>query len=417
MSKHHHSSDHGSTSGGITPAVRSGAGASEGIATMRRVHRRWTIAAGIVGLAAIPAVVMAASLGTFENRNKVSLPTSLVRKVGTVQCGFVGGHWVPGTVVSGHTSSGHRWFITRAQQATNYRVAARSAHPATRARALLTAAARYHRLAVAGSRPGHACATLRAPVSEPVSSIVPMPSGTMPGWTQVFADDFSQNVPLGSFPAAVAGLWGNSYADGTGTTLVNGAPKGQYWPSKTVSESGGTLNIHVHTENGIPMSAALLPTIAGATGPGGGQTYGRYTFRFKVDAVPGYKVAFLLWPDTTPNGGPGNGEIDFPEFNFNSTIWGHFHRQGSTTWSDYRAVDTNVVAASGWHIATITWRPGALSYALDGHTVLAVTGSAVPDTPMHMVIQSETYTDQAALPSAGASGDLRLDWLVISKPS
>ena len=417
MSKRYRSQESDSTAVGHTPVVWPGTRTSEGIATIRRMHRRWPIAAEILGLAAVPAVVMAASPGTFVNRNKVSLPAGFVRNVGRVQCGFVGGHWVPGTTLGGRTSSGHRWFITRAQQATNYRAAARRAHPVTRARAFLNAAAIDRRLAVSGTRPRHACATLRAPVGQPVAAIVPMPNGTMPGWTQVFADNFTQSIPLGSFPAAVAGLWGNSYADGTGTTVVNGAPKGQYWPSKVVSESGGNLNIHVHTENGIPMSAGLLPTITDGAGPSGGQTYGRYTFRFKVDPVPGYKVAFILWPDTTPGGGPGNGEIDFPEFNFNSTIWGHFHRQGSTAWTDYRAVDTGVAAASGWHIATITWLPGALSYALDGRTVLSVSGSAVPDTPMHMIIQTETYTDQAALPPAGASGDLRLDWLVISKPA
>ena len=48
---------------------------------------------------------------------------------------------------------------------------------------------------------------------------------------QVFADDFSTNVPLGSFPAAVSSSWGNSYPDGWKDTTKNGT----YMPSKVVS--------------------------------------------------------------------------------------------------------------------------------------------------------------------------------------
>src|SRR5690242_12804522 len=35
----------------------------------------------------------------------------------------------------------------------------------------------------------------------------PMPVGDLPGWHQIFTDNFAANVPLGSFPAAVASKW------------------------------------------------------------------------------------------------------------------------------------------------------------------------------------------------------------------
>jgi hypothetical protein len=381
------------------------------------MQRRWSLAAAGIALVAIPAVVMAASLGAVANRNKVSLPANHVRNVGSVHCGLVGTRWLPGQLVRGPaTTSGHRWFISRAQQAANYKLAARYAHPASRARALLKAAARFHALAVAGTRPRHACATLRLPVSRPITTIVPMPSGTIPGWTQVFADDFNGSVPVGSFPAAAAGLW-YAYGDGTPDTRS----KGQYWPSKTVSESSGNLNVNVHTAGSIPMGAALLPTVPGAPGSEHGQTYGRYTFRFKVDAVPGYKTAILLWPDSENM--TADGEIDFPEFDWTGTLWGHFHRRAtcSTCWGDYANASTKVKASSGWHIATITWLPGSLTYTLDGTTRLVVRdtpgNAVVPNTPMHMVIQTETQTTTTTLPPANASGSLRIDWLVISKPA
>src|ERR1035437_1839854 len=131
-----------------------------------------------------------------------------------------------------------------------------------------------------------------------------MPTGDIPGWHQVFADNFTQNVPLGSFPAAVASTWGNSYPDGWTDTTKNGT----YMPSKVVSIANGVMNLNLHTENGVHMVAAPVPTIPGAPGSEGGLLYGRYVIRFRADAVPGHKTAWLLWPDSET--WPADGEID-----------------------------------------------------------------------------------------------------------
>ncbi len=380
------------------------------MANTGQMHRRFAVAGGVLGILLVPAAIWAATLGTIAGRHKVALPASLIRTSGGVRCGYVGGRWVPGAVLtSPRPPAGRRWFISRVQEAANFRAAAHGATPTSHRRALLAQAVAFQRLAKTASRPGHGCSVLRAPTNPPVAPVAPMPSGTIPGWTQVFADNFTQAIPVGTFPTA-ANAW-HTYADGTPDTRA----KGQYWPSRVVSESGGTLNVNVHTAAGTPMGAALLPVVAGAPGSEGGQTYGRYTFRFKADAVPGYKTAVLLWPDSENY--LADGEIDFPEFNFTSTIWGHFHRRGATTGGDFAAKATGVLASSGWHVATISWLPNSLTYALDGHTQLSVTGAAVPNTPMHLVIQTETETDNTVLPPANASGDLRLDWLVISKPA
>lgn len=407
-------------------------------------RRRRGLLALSVGLLGVPALALSGTLTSAVTRHKIALPSHSVQRVNGLQCGLVGGRWLPGQALTGRAGPGRIWFITRAQQAANYRAVAKISHPQARARMYFARAAVFQRLAIAGTRPGHGCAILDAAATPPrpaVDPVVPMPSGNLPGWTQVFADDFSQTVPVGTFPAAVAGLWG-TYSDGTGTTSVNLAPfnglsKGLYWPSKTVSQAGGNLLVHVHSEAGlgasssllpteatVPLGAAVLPIVPGAPGPAGGQTYGRYTLRFKVDPVPGFKTAVLLWPDSGDMSGDTNsaGEIDFPEFNYTSTIFGHFHRRYVAGYpppntADFRAVNTGIAASSGWHIATITWLPNSLTYDLDGQTVLTVNGAVVPNTPMHMVIQTEPESDDATLPPAAAAGNLSLDWLVISAPS
>lgn len=233
----------------------------------------------------------------------------------------------------------------------------------------------------------------------------PMPKGNLPGWHEVFADNFTQNVALGRFPAAVAKTWGRSYTDGTKDTTKNGT----YMPTKVVSIAHGLLNIRLHSVRRVPLGAALIPTIPGAPGKDGGLLYGRYVIRFRADPVRGYKTAILLWPDS--EAWPVDGEIDFPEGDLNSDIWGYVHRQGASSATDQAGFNTRVRYAKGWHTATITWVPGRITFQLDGRTV-GTTTVRIPDTPMHLVIQAETSTG-GPVPAASAAGNVQIDWLAV----
>jgi beta-glucanase (GH16 family) len=157
------------------------------------------------------------------------------------------------------------------------------------------------------------------------------------------------------------------------------------------------------------MGAALVPTIPGARGRDGGQLYGRYVIRFRTDPVPGYKMVILLWPDS--GNWPTDGEIDFPEANLNSNIWGHVHHQGGTSGNDQTGFRTSVMYARGWHTAAINWLPGKVILQLDGRTI-GTTTTRVPNTRMHLVIQAETSTD-GSVPTPSAAGNFQIDWLVV----
>src|SRR5437764_782137 len=83
-----------------------------------------------------------------------------------------------------------------------------------------------------------------APAFAAAPSGPPMPVGDLPGWHQIFTDNFAANVPLGSFPAAVASKWTaySGFADTSG--------HGTYDPAKVISISNGVMTLHLHTENG-----------------------------------------------------------------------------------------------------------------------------------------------------------------------
>lgn len=235
---------------------------------------------------------------------------------------------------------------------------------------------------------------------------VPMPVGDLPGWRQVFTDDFTGSVPVGQFPAAVSSKW-RVYLDGWKDTSKNGT----YSPSKVVSIQNGVLNKYLHTEGGLARVAAILPIIPGANSSGG-LPAGRFAVRFRADAVPGYKTAWLLWPDSEV--WPRDGEIDFPEGDLDGTISGFMHRQGATSGGDQDAVSTTARYTS-WHTAIIEWTPGRCRFILDGQVILDKT-SRVPNTSMHWVIQTETDLSGQA-PSPTAAGNVQIDWVAVWVPT
>ena len=249
-----------------------------------------------------------------------------------------------------------------------------------------------------------------------------MPVGNLTGWTQVFTDDFTTNLPLGGFsgcdaywkqcsglPADVRAKW-FAYPDNWKDSVV-----GTYMPSKVMSIQNGLMNLYLHTENGVHMVSAPEPLIPGGTGSEGGLLYGRYAIRFRADQLPGYKTAFQLWPDSETF--PRDGEIDFPEGDLGgtqySTMYGFVHHQGATSGSDQDWFGSGVPYGA-WHTAVIEWRPASVTFILDGRTIGTST-TRIPNTPMHWILQTPT-TDSTSV-SDSTAGNLQIDWVAVWKPA
>ncbi len=227
-----------------------------------------------------------------------------------------------------------------------------------------------------------------------------MPTGDIPGWRQIFAEDFNTAVPLGKFPGTVYGNKFKVYPDGTLDTAGRAGAPSQYGPSKVISVSNSLLNLYLHTENGTHLSAAILPTLPG------NHLYGKYTVRFISDPLRGFKTAWLLWPSSGK--WPYDGEIDFPESDLSGPITGYMHHQGATVVGDQHVVNTTVTYTS-WHTASIEWLPDHINFLLDGE-IVGTSTSRIPDTSMFWVLQTE-----ACLPGHSPvtmDGNLLIDWIV-----
>lgn len=224
-----------------------------------------------------------------------------------------------------------------------------------------------------------------------------LPVGDLPGWRQVFSDDFTTAVSAGEFPgSAYSDRW-TVYPDGWQDT----SRRGVYTPSQVLSVRDGKLIKHLQVTEDGPLVAAALPKLPQ-------QTYGRYSVRFRADPVRGFKTAWLLWPDSEK--WPDDGEIDFPEGSLDGTIDAYAHHANPRGGQDHFCTTARY---DTWHVATTEWLPGKVSFLLDGHLVGTST-KQVPDLPMHYVLQTETALRGGQDPRGGY---VEVDWVSIYAPA
>lgn len=241
------------------------------------------------------------------------------------------------------------------------------------------------------------------PSPTPITTI----PGDLPGWRRVFVDDFLTNCAEGQFLTAYGSRWG-AYPNTWKDTSKNGT----YSP-EIISVHDSCLDIHLQTVNGVIKVAAPVAKIPGAIASKWGDLlYGRYAVRFRADQVPGFKTAWLLWPQDGI--WPQHGEIDFPEGNLNSTISAFMHRMNATVGNDQDAYPTGQNYLP-WHTAVIEWGLNRCAFILDDK-VIGVSTSRVPSTPMHWVIQTETQLSGGA-PAATAQGHVLIDWAAVWVPA
>ena len=226
-----------------------------------------------------------------------------------------------------------------------------------------------------------------------------MPVGNLPGWHQVFADNFSTPVALGSFPAAAASRWSDYFYPATDTS-----GHGTYWPEKVVSIHDGMMDLYLHTVGGVHAVAAPQPKITPSDPYG--QLYGRYSVRFRVtNPMACYKTAWLLFPDDGV--WPAHGEIDFPEASIDGSetisAFVHYDQGGDAQDSFDTAAKYDV-----WHTATTEWTPTGVRFYMDGVSIGTSTHS--PTTSMHWVLQTETGLS-GCVPADSTSGHVLIDWV------
>ena len=226
-----------------------------------------------------------------------------------------------------------------------------------------------------------------------------MPTTPVPGWREVFADDFTETMLDTSRWGAYSGQ-------------PHGDPGGWWSPSHVVVWRGELVLMGYRdggkwTTGGVSSKRGLI------------QAYGKYLVRFRFDAGTGISHAILLWP--ADNHWPP--EIDFSEDN-----GGDRQTTAATLHYHYNAANTQVqrsvaVDLTTWHTLGVEWTRGKLVYTLDGRAWATVKNVHVPSVPMVLDIQTQAWASGTSVwrhgvdPTTPAHVNLYVDWVVAYAPT
>jgi beta-glucanase (GH16 family) len=228
----------------------------------------------------------------------------------------------------------------------------------------------------------------------------PLPVGDVPGWRQVFTDDFDGRT-LDSSKWRL--YWGKP-----------GGDPGGWFDPRHVAVSHGMLVISGYRDR---RDGGRWATGGLSSSPGLVQTYGKYLVRFRLDPGIGVGHAALLMP--ADNSWPP--EIDFSEDNGSG-------RTGTLATLHYGKHDTHQDAWLGsinltqWHTLGVQWTPGKLQYTIDGRIWKTMAGSAVPALPMVLDLQTQTWPCSGTwgrCPNASTPRVVRMyvDWVAAYAPA
>jgi beta-glucanase (GH16 family) len=89
------------------------------------------------------------------------------------------------------------------------------------------------------------------------------------------------------------------------------------------------------------------------------------------------------------------------------------HYQGATSPSQQDVYHTTTTYV-GWHTETIEWLPNSVTFTLDGQVIGKSTNN-IPNTPMHLVLQAETFG--SVVPADSTAGHIQIAWVTAYTPS
>ncbi|HEV7194824.1 MAG TPA: glycoside hydrolase family 16 protein [Pedococcus sp.] len=227
-----------------------------------------------------------------------------------------------------------------------------------------------------------------------------MPAGDVPGWHQVFADDFNGT-------SLDASKW-NRYSGQPG-----GDPGG-WWDPRHVTVGNGLLALNGYKD---PSDGGKWTTGGVSTSPGLSQTYGKYLVRFRLDSGVGIAHVILLWPSD----GSWPPEVDFSEDNGanRQTDFGTLHYGANNS-----TIDSSLaVDLTRWHTLGVEWTPGKLVYTIDGRNWATTTNANVPSVPMVLAMQTQAWAcgtstwEQCPNSTTPANVNMYVDWAVAYAPA
>lgn len=247
-------------------------------------------------------------------------------------------------------------------------------------------------------------------ITTPIKSLalaggsVAAPTSDPAGFTRIYTENFTTDATTGTGASSVLALYGSRSLQ-----LYN--DEGVYWPRYTTSVHDGVLDVNLPGDKGAAF-------VFGGTDIAYNRVGGRFAFRaMAIDAI-GNGTATMIWPsarlqaDGTNGERWADGEIDYPESNFEDTPFVHHHLMtvGQESSSDNY---NTAISWRDWHVYSVEWYPpgkgptpttGSVRYFVDEQLVYTVTHD-VPTVAHRFMFQIGNY---------GQPGHFYVDWATMS---
>ena len=196
----------------------------------------------------------------------------------------------------------------------------------------------------------------------------------------------------------------------------------QWYRPENVSVANGRLRLQAREESVEGPDGRRFAYTSGmvTTGPAYAEegrpakrtfTYGYVEARLRLPADTGLWPAFWMLPADEES----KPEIDILETIDDRTREARFHfhyRDGADTRSlGHTYVGPNL--AAGWHRVAVDWRPGRITWIVDGRARWEVRGEAVPDEPMYLVLNLAVGGNYPDPPdeSTDFPATMKVDWV------
>ncbi|TCK66306.1 glycoside hydrolase family 16 protein [Curtobacterium sp. PhB136] len=225
-------------------------------------------------------------------------------------------------------------------------------------------------------------ALVAAPLGGGGTAEAAVPVGNIGKFKQTFREDFKTAAPAkGKFAKTYAKSW-QPYPDGM---------SGMYYSGSQISAHDGSMDVVLDGKHG---AAGTFGTPTGAWGHVGG----KFSIRARALGGKANGAAFMLWPTSNVW---SDGEIDFPESNFEATPMVHHHSM--VKGKEVNAISTSTgVKWKDWHVYSVEWIPGkSVTYFVDNRVISKVTKD-VPKSAHRYMFQVGNW---------GAAGHLYIDWV------
>lgn len=246
------------------------------------------------------------------------------------------------------------------------------------------------------------------------------------GWRTVWTENFNTAVQQGQFPGPAYSSKIGVYPVNSPDTSANIEGSNSGYDPRIISVADGILTKRLQITASGPRAATIVPLLPGTPAYNPNQNggwpningtttalrEGRYSIRWRIpEAVPGWKIAWLLWPETEAF--PRDGEVDFPEGDFDGQIFAFMHRQNAVVGSDQDAFSTGVPVAGAWHTTVIERTTESIRFFLNGQ-LIGVSTSRLPVQNMTWRVQTETCF-WSCQPTSNAV--VEIDWMTVEVPS